>query len=133
MTVPVNRIHEYALLAEVSYLRWDLVNQLVDEEIRVALTTEDRYRGELSPSQARAFADRWSVVDHLPNTDTGFSSTLFRNADGRYVLAFRGTESFWDDLVVADAGDIVRDGLAMKQIVDMYNEYQRLSAPPGSS
>ena len=135
MSASFDTYFDYASLAEAAYVQWDQLGNRLSDKGRVvdALIGEDVFMGEFTVSQANAFVDHWSVIDHLPNTDTGFSSTLFRNNDGQYVLAFRGTESFWDDLVVADAGDIVRDGLAIKQIVDMYNEYQRLSAPLGSS
>ncbi len=33
----------------------------------------------------------------------------------------------------ADIGDIVADGLAIDQIVDMYNDWQRLKAPKGTT
>ncbi|MCC7326374.1 MAG: hypothetical protein IT521_06175 [Burkholderiales bacterium] len=69
-------------------------------------------------------------MNHQPNTTSGFSSSLFQdkaNPD-TYVLAFRGTEGLnWDDLVVADTA-IAIDGLALGQVLDMYNNYNWLKA-----
>jgi len=79
-----------------------------------------------SLTQATELADHWNVITHQPNTDSGFSSTLFRNADdGGYVLAIRGTEGInWEDLLETDFGDIAIDGIAIDQIIDLYNEMQ---------
>ena len=55
----------------------------------------------------------------------GFSSTLFQNRQtGKQVYALRGTQGLLTDLVLTDLGDIVMDGLAIHQVVDMYNDWQ---------
>jgi hypothetical protein len=84
----------------------------------------------LSETQAKMFVEKWSVVAHQANTETGFSATLFKNKQtGELVYAPRGTEGSnltspeaWDDLARVDLGDLVADGLAFTQIIDMYNE-----------
>jgi hypothetical protein len=57
--------------------------------------------------QAAQFAQDWEIVDHQPNTGTGFSGTLFqarrsdparRLVEGQLVMSFRSTE-FADDAV----------------------------------
>jgi len=52
-------------------------------------------------------------------------------------VTLRGTEptrnQIIPDLGYADVGDIVRDGLAIDQIVDLYNYWQQLKAPQGAS
>lgn len=68
--------------------------------------------------------------------ESGFSATLFQakgNTENtnEYVLAIRGTAGFKD--VSADLGDIVGDGLAYEQIVDLYNFYQQLITPANQS
>ncbi|MNF87410.1 hypothetical protein D3C85_957800 [compost metagenome] len=75
-----------------------------------------------SDSQATTFVTNWAVVDHLQDDpDSDFSATLFKsNADGEYTLAFRGAAGVVDDLLYADLGDIVLDGLVIGQIVDLY-------------
>ena len=63
---------------------------------------------------------------------SGYSSTLFKSKRNptEFVFAIRGTESTVEDFS-ADIGDIIVDGLAIDQIVDMYNEWQRLKTPAG--
>lgn len=72
-----------------------------------------------SSSQADAFLQRWEVIHHQPDTESGFSATLFKSKDPNaaqpYVLAIRGTAGF-QYLVVTDGSDIVLDGLAIDQI-----------------
>lgn len=81
---------------------------------------------------AQTLARDWRVVAHQPNTDSGFSATLFqRVSDGEYVMAVRGTEltEAWGlDVRDADVGGIVNDGLAWAQAVDLYNFWQALTA-----
>ena len=74
------------------------------------------------PRKPPTFVEKWSVANHQKNTASGFSATLFKNVDDSYVYALRGTEQGRDDLVVADGMDIVTDGLAIDQLVDMYND-----------
>ncbi len=104
-------------------------------------TTED-----FQKAQANAFLSHWQVLDHQPNTASGFSGTLFQRIDddpingyeaGDLVFALRGTETglttILDDLYRADYMGIVANGLAFRQIVDMYNYWQRLITPEGDS
>ena len=43
------------------------------------------------------FSTNYKVVYHQPNTENGFSATLFQNVvTGKYTIAFRGTESDMD-------------------------------------
>ncbi|MCC7411746.1 MAG: putative Ig domain-containing protein [Gammaproteobacteria bacterium] len=62
------------------------------------------------------------------------SATLFESveAPGRFVLAIRGTEQGYADLLVADGLDIVTDGIAIDQLVDLYNLFQQLTTPSGA-
>lgn len=52
---------------------------------------------------------------------------------GQYVLALRGTLQTGSDLAITDVGDIVHDGLAHHQIVDLYNFWQQITAKKGES
>lgn len=93
----------------------------------------ERSNSGLSSSQADALLVDWQVITggHQPNTSSGFSSTLFQSTDpndGRYVLAFRGTAGFVD-VVDADINDIINDGLAIEQIIDLHNEWARIISP----
>jgi hypothetical protein len=86
---------KYATLQMAAEALWDrpdpegIVGQLKYGNSRASKFTE---------TQAQQFIDDgWEVVEHKGNTETGFSGTLFRNAQtGEQVLSFRSTE-FADD------------------------------------
>lgn len=79
-----------------------------------------------SESQATAFVAQWAVVDQLPDTSSGFSGTLFQDkATGQYTFSLRGTAGGTD--LAADVGDVFLDGIALDQVVDMYNYWQSLT------
>ncbi|MDR3158363.1 MAG: hypothetical protein LBU11_04990 [Zoogloeaceae bacterium] len=130
-------LFDYAELAEASYVRFDLLKKdFSDESVKTALTTKEadgkEYKGEFSATQADDFVAKWQVVSHIPDTDSGFSATLFREKEtGKYVYALRGTAGKQD--LSTDFGDLVIDGLAFFQIVDMYNDWKRLITPDGQS
>ncbi|EAI6362775.1 hypothetical protein ACP0SI_09145 [Campylobacter coli] len=49
--------------------------------------------GDFSPLQAKQFFSRYDLLKHCPNTESGFSATLFQNKETKeYTLAIRGTE-----------------------------------------
>ena len=88
----------------------------------------------MSQSQAEQFVDNWAVIDQQPNTQNGFSATVFERLDesgigtGEFTLAIRGTEASlidWDDTSLDDIGG---NGIAIKQAIDLFNYYQRLTA-----
>ncbi|PLK47611.1 hypothetical protein [Uliginosibacterium sp. TH139] len=57
----------------------------------------NRHASKFTATQAAEFSKDWTVLEHMSNTTTGFSGTLFRNKDsGEYVLSMRSTE-FIDD------------------------------------
>ncbi|HAD04554.1 MAG TPA: hypothetical protein DCF93_08000 [Desulfuromonas sp.] len=130
----LSKFDDMASLSEASYVLFDkLQNDYSTSAVEKALIDPD-FAGRFSPAQAADFVAKWEVVSHQPNTESGFSATLFRNkVSGEYVYAARGTEEFGLDLIAADLGDIVIDGLAMGQIVDMYNDWQRINTPEGLS
>ncbi|MEW8203419.1 MAG: hypothetical protein AB2764_15070 [Candidatus Thiodiazotropha endolucinida] len=132
-----------ALLSEASYADFEDVNFNSFDEVRDALqrigTDEDEPDDPdkgFSLTQAREFTRQWEVVHHQPDTNSGFSATLFRNTDGSmdqpYVLAIRGTDGY-RDLVITDGSDIVVDGLALDQIVDLWNYWKQLTTPQGET
>lgn len=115
---------ELAQLAEASYADFS------DPDIEARAALIDNGDG-FSPTQADLFLADWQIVSgaHRPNTDSGHSSTLFRDIHDptRFVLAFRGTEGLISyDLWSEDIGNIATDGIAIDQIVDLYNEWQRI-------
>lgn len=64
-------------------------------------------KGDFTPTQAENFFKRYDLLIHQPNTESGFSATLFKdlgeidiqtgkrkalNKDSEYIFAIRGTE-----------------------------------------
>ncbi len=89
-------------------------------------------------AEAEEFSKDWTVVEHLSNTPSGFSGTLFRALrtdtsrgiqEGELVISFRSTE-FADDSArdseATDALEIRRTGWAFGQIGDMERWYAGL-------
>ncbi|EOH1943211.1 lipase family protein [Campylobacter coli] len=98
--------------------------------------------GDFSPLQAKQFFSRYDLLKHCPNTDSGFSATLFgekrKQIDSKtkeksytseygyinYILAIRGTEmSSFKDLFVADAS-LAIGSISKAQYDDMINFYE---------
>jgi hypothetical protein len=143
-----NIIAKFAQMAEASYANFSAAEQpdgsYQIDDVNTALQrigTEDNKPDDpekgFSLAQAELLTDKWEVVHHQPNTDSGFSATLFKSTDPGspqpYVLAIRGTEPGMQDLVITDGSDIVVDGLAIDQIVDMWNYWKQLTTPQGVS
>ena len=113
-------VYGMAEVAEASYS--DLEGAVAANDIVAALLSE-----QVSPTQASEFVNHWKVVHHQPDDPiSGFSATLFESLDnpGGFTLAIRGTAGLVD--INADVGDIVHDGLAVKQIIDLYNYLKRM-------
>src|SRR5690348_12991112 len=65
------------------------------------LTSGNEHASRFTATQAADFVQQWTVVEHISNTTTGFSGTLFKAlkndpaqniAIGDLVLSFRSTE-----------------------------------------
>lgn len=70
-------------------------------------------KSRLTSVQAEWLVANYTIVDHLPNTASGFSATVFRhNQSGTYTLSFRSTESKFGehDAGPDEGGDWARDG-----------------------
>ena len=98
---------------------FDQINYANPTDLANALKNQD-FKGSFSATQTADFVKEWSVAAYQENTSSGFSATLFQNANGSYVYAIRGTKQPIEDLLVTDGMDIATDGLAIDQIVDMY-------------
>ncbi|NOT20816.1 MAG: hypothetical protein HOP24_11220, partial [Sideroxydans sp.] len=123
----IQNLFQQAQLAEAAYANF------IDPQTNLPYVDTTKIQGALeassfSATQAADFAARYQVISHTPNTSNGFSATLFLDTTtNQYTYALRGTEGALSfDLWVADAG-ITVSGLAMDQIVDMYNDWQRVT------
>lgn len=127
-----SKLYDMASLAEASYVYFNKLNgDFSTNAVKDALQ-HPQFEGRFTADQAADFVTQWEVISHQPNTGSGFSATLFKNkTSGEYVYAVRGTEGLSWDLLSADVGDIVTDGLALKQVVDMYNDWSRINTPAG--
>ena len=135
--ISASNIRDASTLAEAAYVLFHQLDRpYIDSDVRSALSDNSRFNGQIAATQANRLLADWSLLDHQPNTGTGFSSSLFRSKSdpNTFVYALRGTEGFFsDDLLSTDLGDIVLDGLAIHQIVDMFNDWSWLTAPAGST
>ncbi|MES9957227.1 MAG: putative Ig domain-containing protein [Sedimenticola sp.] len=142
--IELNKFSDMAAMAEASYVKFDRIygtnTNYSDRDDLVYIldkNTDEDFEGEFSVTQAEAFASKWIVIHHQKNTESGFSATLFKNGSGEYVLGIRGSEFSWypfnnTDLLSTGINDIAIDGLAIHQIVDLYNYWQQLTAAKGS-
>ena len=131
----INKVASHALLADASYA------VIKNASFSDGSIDQSRIEGVLlarldSQSQVDELLAQWEVIHHQPDMDSGFSATLFKSTDPSatqpYVLALRGTDGE-QDLLVTDISDIVHDGLAIDQIVDLKNYWSRLTTPRGQT
>ena len=56
-------------------------------------------KGDFSPLQAKRFFEKYDLLIHQPNTESGFSATLFQNKESKeFTLAIISTESKCDGI-----------------------------------
>ena len=96
------------------------------------LTEGNGHSSRFTPLAAKKFILDWEVVEHLANTSTGFSGTLFRSLQtGELVMSLRSTE-FVDDAVrdnmATNTMEIKNTGFAWGQLADMEKWYSTLRA-----
>ena len=97
------------------------------------MTKTEKENGIEKPkSLADLVFDNYDIAAHWKDRkqETSFSGTLFKGKQKssnpyKYVLALKGSWE-WEDFTT-DGGDIVLDGLAHHQIVDMYNFWQQIT------
>ena len=94
------------------------------------LTAGNNHTSKFSQIQAEQFKQDWQVVQHMNNTKTGFSGTLFKNVHtDELVISFRSTEFVEDnvrDNIVTNTLEIAETGWAFGQISDMEQWFQSL-------
>ena len=84
----------------------------------------DALNGEFGEIQAKNFLERYDLLKHCPNTETGFSATLFQNKFTKeFIFAIRGTEGILNrDLWISDMQLLGQN--VPNQYKDMLNFYQ---------
>jgi len=124
-------------MAAEAFLCDDNGKIFTDDLFIKALVAGNNHASKFPDALATEFASQWEVVAHQPNTDSGFSGTLFRATKtiesqgitkGDLVMSFRSTE-FIDDALRDSAGTnahIASNGWAFGQIADMEKWYQQL-------
>jgi len=126
----INESFQRALISEASYADFQTAKNpdgsFNAERVNAALRNIGGRGKGFSRTQADDFVTHWKVVNHQPDTLSGFSATLFESLDspGHYTLGIRGTLGASD--LAEDALGIVRLGYARNQIYSLYNYYSRL-------
>lgn len=117
------RLFDYAMLANASYADLSLNN------FYLSLKSAD-----INAIQANYIQKNYNIISHWkdnPNSSS-FSGTLFQNKKtGEYILALKGTKEAEDILTdITDLG--LGQGLAFRQIVDLYNFKKLLTSKENS-
>ncbi|WP_245945907.1 lipase family protein, partial [Helicobacter didelphidarum] len=107
------------------YIAVELNPHKQDDEIQVG-----KLKGEFSPLQAKRFFERYDLVEHQPNTTSGFSATLFQEKETQeLIFAIRGTElskisQIYKDVVKADLKYLALGKVPLEQYDDMIQFYE---------
>jgi Ca2+-binding RTX toxin-like protein len=119
-------------MAAEALLVLDEVTGQLKSNLKQALMDGNGHSSRYTATQADNFLAHWEVVAQKPNTNTGFSGTLFMNKDtNELVLSFRSTE-FIDDAArdnqATNTLEIKNTGFAWGQIADMQAWYAELQS-----
>ncbi|MBL8471056.1 MAG: hypothetical protein JNM98_04590, partial [Rhodocyclaceae bacterium] len=117
-------------------------NVILPDRLQQALITGNNHASKFPTQLATDFALHWKVLAQKPNTNTGFSGTLFMCTEDdpalgyhkdELVLSFRSTE-FIDDAArdneATNKLEIKEFGYAFGQIADMEAWYRELNNDP---
>ena len=93
------------------------------------LINPEYLNGDFTPTQAKRFFERYDLLIHQPNTESGFSATLFQHQESnKYTLAIRGTEiklsQAWQDIITTD-GSLLLSSTPLEQYNDMLRFYNQ--------
>ena len=123
----IKKLFEEALLAQVAYIDNLVPGMKGDDLIDALLNDEDN---NITQAQAEYFASKYIVVQQseVPEPDTGFSATLFKNIETQeYHLANRGSDGIFDvDFTSANAQNLSW-GMSYDQVADLINFYHRIT------
>ncbi|MBQ9182516.1 MAG: hypothetical protein IJ143_01920, partial [Neisseriaceae bacterium] len=126
-------IAQYTLLSEATYANFSSFDKT---KVETAIINIDPKKPK-PESLAKMVTKDWKVIAHyqdrIDDNESSFSGTLFKNDNDEYVLALKGTKEPQKDLIDTDGNDIAVDGLAHRQIVDMYNFWQQMTAKKGET
>jgi Ca2+-binding RTX toxin-like protein len=142
--IAASKLNDMVQLAEASYTLFNSFPPVAphdDNSLLNALRDKELRNSEFSLSQAQDLVSKWRLVDHRPDTPSGFSATLFASKEksSDLVLAIRGTEfdrgidEAARDLGSSDINGIILEGMAVGQIVDLYNYWKQLTAVQGAT
>ena len=102
----------------------------INDALEANLIDGNNHSSKFTTTQAEQFAQNWKVVQHIANTKSGFSGTLFENTETHeLVISFRSTEFVEDQLrdsVVTNTSEIKEHGWAFGQISDMEEWFNSL-------
>lgn len=129
MKAKIDDLRDYAELAQASYFYFDLEGyELKENNIKLTLNEiislkyngkmagkkeqigneyhfidKKELNGEFSEMQTNEFTKRYKIYFRQPNTASGFSATLFYDAQkDRFIVGFRGTEGFLNRDIIQD-------------------------------
>ncbi|MDO5693314.1 MAG: hypothetical protein Q4G70_12720 [Pseudomonadota bacterium] len=145
MTNEISNYLKYAHLQIAAEAFYGLKMRPAGTNLNRQIETRDLIKGndrtsKFTTTDAEWFVQTWKVEEHISNTQTGFSGTLFRALKddpergivaGELVLSFRSTE-FADDAArdnqATNKMEISEKGWAFGQIADMEKWYASLKA-----
>lgn len=123
-------------MAAEAFLNKDGTKRYSGDDLIKALVEVNNHVSKFTPAQAADFEQHWVVRDQEPDTNTGFSGTLFECIKddpatgakvGELVMSFRSTE-FIDDAVrdnqATNVEEIKEHGWAFGQLDDLEQWYQ---------
>lgn len=130
----IRELSQYAQFANLAYVKWKNVaaTKIEDELIKAAYEAEHISGNITTPSDTlgELIFKGWQILNHYPNDETGLSATLFGNGTEK-ILSIRGTEPGMPDLYEVDLQDIGYYGVAIEQLVELYNYISLLSVEEG--
>lgn len=53
-----------------------------------ACSLQGTLKGDFTPLQTKQFFERYDILIHQPNTDSGFSATLFQNKESKEYIHY---------------------------------------------
>jgi Ca2+-binding RTX toxin-like protein len=88
----------------------------------------------MTPTLANFIGENFTVVTHMETNDkyqSGFDATIWRDRQGNIYVSMQGTTGIGD--ITTDIGDLIANGTARAQIVDMVNWWLQHSTLEGES